>query len=663
MLDKFEVNRYPEHLQIEESESDLENEKEKSTLKAKKTYYINNKKNSDNSSKPECTVIKNNNNTAIYQTDSKNSYRVRKSLNQKINQGGNNFTNRKKAEPLAPKNYIEEKFSYHYTNEEDNGKSIKNHKISRSNQRLYSDVGVEPHFNQTNKGSPRRSIKSIQSSQLDAEKNGNFKVLSFRPEDYELNSNMDGKSKIIQIFKKQDVGEIFFPSKRTQSPLSSAHSSDKKQKQKNLLSYQTPTLKFQSFFGSFTKSKNSKNNSQNKSKDKPKKNQLEDFNIDKLIEIGDNYSKKLIPILSFGKKVKSIKNKMKNRYNLNKNRFENTQKSCDRISNRMKDDRNEPKEMVDIAKIYEQKKENMHRYINKKNNNNNNNNNINNNLKDNDDIIINNENWKRMSISNNIIYHGQIRRKRNCHKNTKTLISNEKSKDFSNKNENNYNNEDPNINQNININIEFNNNNNKKRIIISKIKRKTVLPNHKVIEYFHSNINSPDGNQTYNRKTPTKINKYKKMDITVNNNNNKTYYSINNKNNNHHNNTLEKNNLIKNCKMMSDKNVPQRERSKKILLTEQEVIYNNNLKEKNKNIKKEGKEENYINKKYHKISSNANSQISKRRSDKIFKAKNYYGYDEANNMEGAINNHSYFESVYSRKKGLQKIISIDKINN
>jgi hypothetical protein len=118
--------------------------------------------------------------------------------------------------------------------------------------------------------------------------------------------------------------------------------------------------------------------------------------------------------------------------------------------------------------------------------------------------------------------------------------------------------------------------------------------------------------------------------------------------------------------MMSDKNVSQGEKSKKILLTEEEVIYNNIMIEKNKNLKKEGnEEENYKNKKYNKINNNANanSQISKRISDKNFKSKNYYGYDDVNNVEGAINNHSYFESVYSRKKVLQKNISKDKINN
>ena len=149
------------------------------------------------------------------------------------------------------------------------------------------------------------------------------------------------------------------------------------------------------------------------------------------------------------------------------------------------------------------------------------------------------------------------------------------------------------------------------------------------------------------------------------NNNNKNSYSVYNKINNypHLNDIIERNKIINNCKMINSKNVPQGEISKKILLTE-EVIYKNKMNEENKNIKKEGnEEENYKNKKYTKIinngNGNSNSQISKRISDKNFKSKNYYGYDEVNNIEGAINNHSYFESVYS-KKGQQKNISIDK---
>ena len=653
MFDKYEVKSYPDNLQIEESDS--MNENEKSTLKSKKTYYMNANKFSDNSFQPECIIIRNNNNTAFYQSDSKNSYRNKKNLTQNTMEGGCNFTNRKKAGSLPPQNYLEEKFSYNYINEEDNKKIIKSNKISPSNHRVYVDV--DPFLNEVNKDVPRRTIKSIQ-NQFDIERSENFKVLSYRPEDYESNNNYtDGKSKIIQIFKKQDVDELFFPSKRAQSPPSSARSSDKKQQQK-LLSYQTPTLKFQSFFGSFTKSKHSKNSSQAKPNAKLK-NQLEEFNIDKLIEIGDNYAKKYIPILSFGKKVKSIKNKMK-RSNLDNNNFENTQKSCDKILNHIKDDRNENKNLIDITKIYEKKKKNIY----KSNNNNNYKSNINHNINyDINDNINKNINPNRMSASKNIIYHGQIKRKRNFLQNTKSFNNNEQNKELVQKNENIK--EDANINKNLNINNELNNNKYKK-IILSKIKKKTVKPNHKVIEYFHNNINKPNENQTYHQITPNKVIQNKKIDININNNMKKNNYSVYNKINNYPNlnNILERNKIINNCKLMNNKNIPQGEISKKILLTQQEVIYNNNIIEENKYIKKEGnEEENFKNKKYSKFINSANNQIPKRTSDKNFKSKNYYGYDEVNNIEGAINNHSYFESVYSRKKDHQKKLSIDKVNN
>jgi hypothetical protein len=168
----------------------------------------------------------------------------------------------------------------------------------------------------------------------------------------------------------------------------------------------------------------------------------------------------------------------------------------------MKDERKENKNLIDITKIYEQKRKSMNKSNNKSNYNNNNNmnNNINNNINDN---INKNINGNRISASKNIVYHGQIKRKRNFLKNTKSFNNNENNKYFVPKNENNK--EGPNINQDININNELNNNNNYKKIILSKVKRKTVKPNHKVLEYFHNNINKPNENQAYHQITPKKV--------------------------------------------------------------------------------------------------------------------------------------------------------------
>ena len=120
------------------------------------------------------------------------------------------------------------------------------------------------------------------------------------------------------MFKKQETSELFFPSKRTKSPQFVSNNSAKKENEKKndnkmKSSYQTPTLKFQSFYGSFTRQKNSRNLNQSKSTCKRTVNQLKDFNIDKLIEIGDNQDNKLKNILSFGNKIKDIRNKFKMR--------------------------------------------------------------------------------------------------------------------------------------------------------------------------------------------------------------------------------------------------------------------------------------------------------------------------------------------------------------
>ena len=55
-------------------------------------------------------------------------------------------------------------------------------------------------------------------------------------------------------------------------------------------------------------------------------------------------------------------------------------------------------------------------------------------------------------------------------------------------------------------------------------------------------------------------------------------------------------------------------------------------------------------------------QSFKKMPDKNFKIKNYYGYDERHNLEGTINNHSYYVSVYSRQQANKKNSSIEKIN-
>ena len=49
------------------------------------------------------------------------------------------------------------------------------------------------------------------------------------------------------------------------------------------------------------------------------------------------------------------------------------------------------------------------------------------------------------------------------------------------------------------------------------------------------------------------------------------------------------------------------------------------------------------------IQKNKNSALIKASDNKGSKSKNYYGYEDKQNLEETINNHSYFESVHSKK--------------
>ena len=123
--------------------------------------------------------------------------------------------------------------------------------------------------------------------------------------------------------------------------------------------------------------------------------------------------------------------------------------------------------------------------------------------------------------------------------------------------------------------------------------------------------------------------------------------------------------------MINRENKAQNDLSKKIILTEED---NNNyngksvVKQSNTNSKKTiinpiNQEDNGStgSKKYNKNNVN-NNQNTKKIFDKGIKGKNYYGCDERHNLEGTINNHSYYVSLYSRKKINQNNHSTDKIN-
>ena len=631
MYDKYEIKSYQNYYEMKDSDSD--SEKIESTLTSKKNTYINSKKYSDNIFQPEFIFSNETNNTSFYKSDPKSKYRKLNNHNvsQNILDPDFNYNIWKKKSSGPQLNYVEEKFSYNYKNEnkdKENKEEELNQNINKEdcfNQEMYIDNKLNENDNQT----PKRTIKSIQ-NQFNIEKNVNFKVLSYRPEDYEFeDKNIEGYPKYNQIFKKQDAGELFFPSKRALSPPSSSRFLTSKNQQQ-LHSYQKPTLKSQSFFGSFINSNNLKNINQNKSTLKMKKNNLEDFNIDKLIEIGDSYeNNKMINIMSFGKKLKNIKNKLRNKKRI--------------IS------KNKSKENKSIVKnVYKEKPKQE--------------NNIPNDIND------------KQFESKKLVYHGQIKRKRNIIKNSKTF--NNIQNNEVNKNENK---------ENPNNNMEHNNSNEGKGIIVNnnftKNKRRTLNSNHKPAEIIDNKNNE---NIIYQEITPKKSNQKRKINLSLNNNNinnnninnniNKNNYASNRVNNNYNSND---NKFNSNYNVLNSVSIPKGELNKNFLLTEDEMNYkkNNNIIEKSKPSLKKGLSnvgENYA-KKWSKNINNNNSnsnntnnnnvnQIPKKNYDKNIKAKRYYGYDDRNNLEGTINNHSYFESVYTKKKENPMIASFEKIN-
>ena len=613
MNDKYEIKTYPEYFKVDDS--DTETEKTKSALKGKKkATYINPKKFSDQVFQPECIFTKEKNNISFYESDSNNScYKVKKykSLNKKNNKINydSDVINRKGS--CSPVNFVEEQFSYNYTTTEANNDN-KNDISTPLNQRICLDNFFHQNSNQV----PKRTIKAYQ-NQFDVEKSDNFNVISNRPEDSDI-IKTDAKTKIIPIFKKQETGEIYYPSKRAISPLSPTSSNNITDKKEKLLSYQTPTLKFQSFFASYMRPKHIKENTQSKSTSKIKKNQLEDFNIDKLIEIGDNFSNKWKNILSFGKKIKNMKNKNKLKLNYNSEN-ERLRSKKNYINHSFDEKFIKPENLTEIFQIPPRKK-------------------IEENIKN------NNDRKDKQILTKKIIYHGQITRKKNI-KNAKTIS--DQNKDYNsqnkglediNKNIHNINNEKKYIINNINNNYPNN--------IINSIKFKKInaKPNSKSREFF---FNRNKVNSLYQQISPKKPLQKKKIDININDNQN---FSINN--NHNINKIMEKNKFIT---MMNIDNKIQNDFSKKILLTEEDnIMPNKNVIQHIKpTIKKAKFNTNIIEDKFNNKYNKKNSGNIKKQNNKIsnneFKVKNYYGYDERHNLEGPINNHSYFVSVYSRK--------------
>ena len=661
MYDKYEIRTYPENCIQENSETDSENEID--SLPFKKATYVNE---SDN----------------LYSNENITSSLMEK-VNNKINTYQQNYNKRNVNNPKVKKKKLkndslpnnfdsdiinENKISCSNPNLKMRKKLIKGFENKTGSNNTNQRINLNKYFNITEAQLPKKSLKKYQCQYLDVENRDNFRVLSYRPEDYETDYNKEnGKSKLIQIFKKQEASELFFPSKRTKSPPSPLNS-NKKEKDKSLSFYQTPTLKFQSFFGSFMRTKNNKNSNQSKSTSKCKVNQLEDFNIEKLIEIGDNQSNKWNNILAFGNKIKTLKkkNRMKKLKTQENIRFRvNTDNDIDLEAQEIK----QPTQRIQRIEL-DKKEYNALRSHN---------------------------NYKK------IVYHGQIKRKRNIQQNQIMISSSNENKEQFNKiNPQNYTGEQNNNKNNFvirtrRINTSTNNNiginpiaNINKSSNSSKIKKKITKSNPKLqgSEFFYQskNMNGNGGNTPnynnrriinrsitnngiVNKNSPLKTQPDKKIIYMNNkninqpnktnispvipiNNNNKFHYSI--KHYNNFDNNREKNKYMNYSLMNRDKNI-QKEKSKKNVLTEiKEIDYNDSndndfIEEKKLDIKKGVNTDDENFRKTQNISNGAINDI-KKNNQRDYRNKRYYGYDDRHNLEGPINNHSVYVSIYTKKK-------------
>ena len=643
MHKKDEIKTFPECFQLENSDIEL-----KTTLKAKKTTLANNKNFSDNAFYPECIFTDEDKNILFYESDSKSSYKERKnhSLNKKslYRSYDCEIPNRKNS---SKTNYVTEQFSYNYMNNEENIKKENNKRINKNNTFINGRIPSDTFLNHRNNNQfPKRTIKTYQ-NKFDVEKSDNFNVLSYKQGDYDSDYiKTDTKSKFGKILKKEEVKDIFYPNKRAQTPLSLPLYNNSSYTKKQLLSHQTPTLKFQSYFESYTNPKQERNKSQVKSTSKIK-NHLEDFNIDKLIEIGDNFPNKWKSILSFGKKINNLKNK--NKKNLNYNNNEKNKINTANIKQIIDNNQSEKKN-VNKIKIFPK---NTQIEENVKNNNDNNDNN-------NDNKI----------IRKKIVYHGKIKRKKN--------IKNNKAINKFNKNINNLNKINEDINKNINTNNkikELNMNNNCDNDIDNNIDNDidNNIDNNNIDNNMDNNIN----NNINNNSNTANSKKFKKKNKIVNSENREDFDNKNkewpiyqqitprkppqkkkiniNLNNNNNSNILENKNYINN-NMINKEDIAKNE-SQIIQLTEE----NNNSSEKiiNQQFKTTIRKPKIksSNKKYNRIKPIINNNPNS------FKRKNNFGDEERNNLkESNNNNHSYYVSVYSRKKINQKKGNIDKIN-
>ena len=376
MYTKYEIKSYPNN------NSDVE--KRKNYFQYKNKDYTNSENNKiilETTFQPKCIFTKQNDNISFYQSSTKYDFKNSKKREEnKIQNITPIIKDKNKIYTIPNSNERKEQneiqnFSYNYSEIIENKNKNRNRTIKNNINNI--NVNINPNNNNYNfntnseyynenekkgrinlneniikKNKKKRITKSCK-RQFNVQKGDTFNVLSYKQPEYDSdkkNTNLN-KNKIIQIYKKQGVEEIFFPSKRSHSPAVPTKIKEVLQK------YQSHTLKYQSFFGSFNS--NSSQQKMVKSYSRTKVNQLNDFNIDKLIEIGDKYVSMMKPPLPLGKilnnNIINFNNKIK------KNKFQipiNTNNNCFNFSKYSKRTFN---------KQLEDNKENIPLLINEKN--------------------------------------------------------------------------------------------------------------------------------------------------------------------------------------------------------------------------------------------------------------------------------------------------------
>ena len=571
MFTKYEIKTYPDNPR----------------KNSKNNNYINNEKDTEQITEttfqPKCIFTKQNNNISFYQSSSKNSFKNSKNKDKKSTANITPIMKTKKniytintTQEKSEENAIQN-FSYNYSGILDNTKKRKNRTIKNNINNI--NINITPNnntfnFNNNNNSeyidnnnskpkrlnlkehlSQRNTKKRITKSckkQYNVQKRDDFNVLSYRQPEEDSDINALGiipnkKNKIIKIYKKQEIDEIFLPSKRTHSPTITNKRTEEVEK------YQTHTLKYQNFFGSFNCKKIKKSTS------KRKINQLNDFNIDKLIEIGDKYVNMQKPVLPLGKIMNNnilfFKNKIK------KNKFQipiNTYNNCFNFSKYSKRSFNT---------YIDDDKENIPNLINDKNrvtkkiiSKNNLRNNSKKNIKDNDfdenesqkksedntirkNLQFKNEN-ENQNIKNNDYLNNSgtnvsvIIKKRNL-KNNSGFLRKQNSFDKNMKN-NDFEEIIPKrkfqkITYNLSLNNNTNNNKNSNYILLKENKKNEKLLTYDISNYRSSRNNKKKIEQNNNRQILIDININKRNNKYINNgvnkNKSKNYYGYDDRHN------------------------------------------------------------------------------------------------------------------------------------